>query len=235
MEPRAASPAEAGAIAGIIARAFASDPVWEPALRRLDGRTDLHEPYWRLFVDGAMRHGTVRMTPGGEACSVWLPPGAAELGADQEPALEALLAEALDVGGRSAMETLYERFAASRRPLRPHYYLSLLATSPEHRGRGVGQALLAADLGVWDAAGMPAYLESTNPGNDHRYARAGFRVIGGFRSVRNDAPITPMWRDVGGGCVAHTTDAEESERPGLGRAVRAVRRVRPLPAAADHG
>jgi hypothetical protein len=42
----------------------------------------------------------------------------------------------------------------------------------------------------------PGYLESTNPGNDHRYMRAGFRPIGGFRAVRDDAPISAMWRDV---------------------------------------
>jgi GNAT superfamily N-acetyltransferase len=97
------------------------------------------------------------------------------------------------------MATLYERFDASRAPLAEHYYLSLLATHPDHRGRGVGQALLGADLALWDAAGVHAYLESTNPGNDHRYMRAGFRPIGGFRAVRDDAWISAMWREVGGG------------------------------------
>jgi hypothetical protein len=35
--------------------------------------------------------------------------------------------------------------------------------------------------------GVPSCLESTNPGNDHRYLRAGFRHDGGFRAVRDDA------------------------------------------------
>ncbi len=198
METRAASAAEADAITRVVTQAFATDPVWEPALRRGEGRTDHHEPYWRLFVDGAMRHGTVRTTPGGEACAVWLPPGSAELADDQVAVLEALLAKVLDAPARAAMETLYSRFAMSRNAQAPHYYLSLLATDPAHRGRGVGQALLAADLALWDAAGFPSYLESTNPGNDHRYARAGFRAVGGFQAVVDDAPITAMWRAVGG-------------------------------------
>ncbi|HET9614245.1 MAG TPA: GNAT family N-acetyltransferase, partial [Candidatus Limnocylindrales bacterium] len=67
-----------------------------------------------------------------------------------------------------------------------------------HRGRGVGQGLLAEVLGTWDAAGVPAYLESTNPANDHRYERAGFRRVGGFTAVRDAAPISTMWRKVGG-------------------------------------
>jgi predicted GNAT family acetyltransferase len=74
----------------------------------------------------------------------------------------------------------------------------LLATHPDQRGRGVGQALLAANLERWDRDRVPAYLESTNPANDHRYERAGFRRVGGFRAVRNDAPVTTMWRAVGG-------------------------------------
>jgi len=198
VDSRPASPAEAGAVARCITLAFATDPVWEPALRRADGRVDHHEPYWRLFVDGAMRYGTVRMTPGGEAVSVWLPPGGTELSDDQQAALDQLLDASLDAVGRAAMATLYERFEASRSPLGAHYYLSLLATNPDHRGRGVGQALLAADLAAWDREGVPSYLESTNPGNDHRYMRAGFRPIGGFRAARDDAWISAMWREVGG-------------------------------------
>ncbi len=41
---------------------------------------------------------------------------------------------------------------------------------------------------------MPAYLESTNPGNDHRYERAGFRRIGVHERLGRDA--TGRWRDV---------------------------------------
>jgi hypothetical protein len=57
-----------------------------------------------------------------------------------------------------------------------------------------GQRLLAENLLGWDRAGVPADLESTNPGNDHRYERAGFRRIGGFTAVLDGAPITTMWR-----------------------------------------
>ena len=194
-----AGPRDLDLVARCITLAFATDPVWSVALARADGRTEHHEPYWRLFVDGAARHGTVFLFDGGAAVSVWLPPGASELTPEQEAALDRLLDEALDEPARDAMHRLYERFEASRAAVPAHHaYLSLLATHPELRGRGVGQALLAADLAAWDARGIPAYLESTNPGNDHRYVRAGFSPIGGFRAVRDDAQITAMWRTVGG-------------------------------------
>jgi GNAT superfamily N-acetyltransferase len=198
MESRPISAAEVDAAARCITLAFAADPVWEPALRRADGSTSHHLPYWRLFIEGAMRYGTVRTSPGGEAVSVWLPPGGTELSEEQGRHLEELLGLALDPAGIAEIHELYARFEASRAALPDHYYLSLLATDPAHRGRGVGQALLAADLAVWDAGRMPSYLESTNPGNDHRYARAGFRTVGGFRAVRDDAWISAMWRDAGG-------------------------------------
>jgi ribosomal protein S18 acetylase RimI-like enzyme len=194
-----AGPAQLDAVSRCIALAFAADPVWAVALSRSDGRTDHHQPYWRLFVEGAAEHETVFILDGGAAVSVWLPPAASELSPDLEQRLDDLLRDALDEPAQAAIHALYGRFEASRAAVPPrHGYLSLLATHPDHRGRGVGQALLAADLADWDAQGIPTYLESTNPGNDHRYARAGFVRIGGFRAVRDDAPISAMWRDVGG-------------------------------------
>ena len=198
MHTRSATTGDVDAIASCIALAFATDPVWEPALRRSDGRIDHHEPYWRRFVAAAVDQGTAFMTDGGEAVAVWVPPGGDELPPEGVEALDAFLEEHLDAGAVRAMHTLYERFEASRAPLGPHYYLSLLATHPDHRGKGVGQALLADNLSAWDDAAAPAYLESTNPANDHRYARAGFRPIGGFQTVLDRAWVSAMWRDVGG-------------------------------------
>jgi len=198
MSSRPALPREIPAFTRTTTDAFADDPIWGPALRRSDGSSPDLEPYWRLFVDGAMRFGTVRTIDDGAAVSVWLPPGGAELDHAGIEALDHYLEREYDAPAREALLELYARFETSR-ALRPeHYYLSLLATHRDHRGRGVGQALLAEDLALWDAAGVPAYLESTNAGNDHRYARAGFREAGGFRAVRDDAWVSAMWRSAGG-------------------------------------
>ena len=198
---RAATTQDIDAVTRCITLAFATDPVWEPALRRADGRTDHHEPYWRMFVEAAVDQESAFLTDGGEAVAIWVPPGGDELSRKGVEAVDAFLEENLDVDAVRAMHSLYERFGASRAPLDPHYYLSLLATHPDHRGRGVGQALLAENLATWDEAGVPAYLESTNPANDHRYARAGFRPIGGFETVLDRSWVTAIWRDVGGSGV----------------------------------
>lgn len=41
---------------------------------------------------------------------------------------------------------------------------------------------------------MPAYLESSNPANDHRYASVGFHPIGNFSYPGNGPVVTTMWR-----------------------------------------
>jgi GNAT superfamily N-acetyltransferase len=181
-----------------ITLAFATDPVWSVALAGPDGRTDHLLPYWRLFVDEAFSQDGVRVLLDGAAVSVWVPPGGAEISAAGLAALEALVGAHLGADGANELYELFDRFESNHPRVEPHAYLSLLATHPDHRGRGIGQTLLADDLAGWDAAGMPSYLESTNPANDHRYERAGFRRVGGFRAVRDDAPISTMWRAVGG-------------------------------------
>jgi ribosomal protein S18 acetylase RimI-like enzyme len=181
-----------------ITLAFREDPVWGVALARPDGTTDHHAPYWRMFVDGAHDQGGVWLLDDGAAVAVWIPPGGRELSESDVEMLKVYNAATLGAEGARDMHELYERFEGHGLGEEPFAYLSLLATHSDHRGRGIGQALLAENLRRWDELGVPCYLESTNPGNDHRYERAGFRRIGEFTSVRNDAPISRMWRVVGG-------------------------------------
>jgi GNAT superfamily N-acetyltransferase len=190
---RRATTADADVVARIIALAFVNDPVWGPALSRADGRTDHLSRYWRQFVDGALRHSWVWIAGDGAAASVWIPPGETELNPDQEARVAAIIHE--DVPEREAEYTeLVSRFEGSHPRSENHYYLSLLATHPDHRGRGIGMRLLAHDLALIDGEHAAAYLESTNPANDRRYRGVGFEPIGQFAYPGDRAPITMMWR-----------------------------------------
>ena len=55
--------------------------------------------------------------------------------------------------------------------------------------------LLAANLAAIDELGLPAYLESSNRSNDHRYERLGFRQVGEFAAPNGGPTIACMWRD----------------------------------------
>jgi len=181
-----------------ITLAFATDPVWSVALATGDGRTDHLATYWRFFVDAAHAQDGLWLIDEGAAVSVWVPPGGQELDPAATASLEAFCEATFGLEGAGRLHELFDRFEANHPHAEPHAYLSLLATHPDHRGRGIGQTLLAGMLERWDRLGVAGYLESTNPANDHRYVRAGFRPIGAFRAVIDDAPITTMWRAVGG-------------------------------------
>ncbi|MFP3465559.1 GNAT family N-acetyltransferase [Leifsonia sp. SIMBA_070] len=200
MDARIAGPDDVDAVATTIALAFRDDPVWGPALAAPDGGTDHLQAFWRFFALGAIPHGSVWLVdgPAGEAATVavWIPPGTDELTDQQAEDVDALMERTLTPDRFEAYQRLWTLFEDSHPHDTPHMYLSLLATHPDHRGRGIGQRLLADTLARFGAEGVPAYLESTNPANDHRYERAGFRPVGGFRAVLDGAPVTTMWRDV---------------------------------------
>jgi ribosomal protein S18 acetylase RimI-like enzyme len=197
MEFRVATADDVVAVTETIRLAFAHDPVWGPALAVPGGSTEHLDPFWRIYVEGGMRFGTVFVTgdPGGivQSTAVWTPPGEPELSEAQETQITELINETFPAELAAGLFELYDRFDAAH-PHDPHAYLGLLATHPEYRGNGIAQQLLAANLADWDAMGVAAYLESTNPANLHRYARAGFEPRGEFNSVLDDAPITTMWR-----------------------------------------
>ena len=70
------------------------------------------------------------------------------------------------------------RAAAGAHPSDPHWYLGILGTDPVHQGCGVASALMEPTLERCDAAGFPAYLESSKQSNLPFYERHGFRVTG---------------------------------------------------------
>lgn len=185
-----ASLADAAAVIGVIAGAFLHDPTWswafpDPATRR---------QWWEFCIHGALRYPWTLRTSGFETVSVWIPPAGFEFSHDDEQRVPSLLAKF--VGSRAAeVAELMRRFEEAHPRTEPHYYLSLLGTRDEHRGRGLGMALLRENLARIDAERMPAYLESSNPGNNHRYESVGFRSIVSFQAPGGGPVVTGMWRN----------------------------------------
>jgi GNAT superfamily N-acetyltransferase len=187
---RRAMPADIELVTTIIELAFADDPLWSRALGALS--PGLRRPFWRLFAEGTMRYRWTWLLDGGGATSLWVPPGGTELSSEQEERMSELAA------GLGADEDnfheLLTRFDSAHPRSEPHYYLSLLGTHPDHRGRGIGMWLLAHDLAVIDDEHCAAYLESSNPANNRRYASVGFEPVGEFSYPGNGPVVTTMWR-----------------------------------------
>lgn len=173
----------------VISAAFLHDPTWswafpDPRARRR---------WWDVCTLGALRYTWVLRTAGFEAVSVWIPPGGTEVSPEVEAWLPDLLREL--VGPRAPeVGELLQRFGDAHPRHTPHYYLSLLATASEHRGRGLGIALLRENLARIDREGAPAYLESSNPANNPRYMALGFLPVTSFQAPGDGPVVTGMWR-----------------------------------------
>ncbi len=183
------------AVVETMATAFAHDPVWgaysfpDPVRQPEQSRR-----FWRACLEAEMRFPWTWVTARCEAAAVWIPPGEPEMTPEQEERFAELVEELL---GPEQAAVVLGAFALLDRhhPHEPsHYYLSLLATHDDHRGGGIGMALLGHCLEQIDRERMPAYLESTNPANDHRYMRHGFRPHGTI-TLPSGHVVTTMWRD----------------------------------------
>lgn len=193
-KPRLATADDLEAIVETLTLAFADDPVWQPTLVRPTGSLEDVRPFWRIMVQGALRYPHVWMLDGAAAVAVWIPPGGTEMTESQLAEMIELAEERLGAAGRDYLRRVFDLFESAHPHAEPHYYLTLLGTHPDHRGHGLGMALLRENLARIDGEGMPAYLESSNPRNDARYQEVGFRPVVSFELPLDGATLTGMWR-----------------------------------------
>lgn len=191
---RVATVEDAEAITETLALAFHEDPVWSWAFPDAERRLEQHRAVWGLLVEAKIEEGSVWQAAGGEAAAVWVLPGRPELGPEDEKRLEALVEDLTEEGAARVLDT-FERFDAAHPHEREHHYLSLLGTHPDHRGKGIGMALLAECLRRIDTEGAPAFLESSNPANNRRYEGVGFTPCGEFELGEGGPRVTQMWRE----------------------------------------
>jgi GNAT superfamily N-acetyltransferase len=189
LEARTATPEDLDGLTALLTAAFAEDPIWRWAFP--DSGLEV---LWRFLVGSALRYPNVWVAGDYAAAAVWIPPGGVELTEAEEEQIEPLVQSIIGPRAAEVIE-LMERFDANHPHGTPHYYLSLLGTDPRHRGEGIGMALLRHNLAQIDAEGTPAYLESTNPGNNTRYEGVGFSPRGSFSTPDESRSVTTMWRE----------------------------------------
>lgn len=199
--PRVAGEADLGAIAETLARAFERYPVWEWAFEPEGGREARLAALRAVFgfcAAAALPHGWVRVSERVEAVALWVPPGEPEMSsADAQRFPSFLRATVAAEASAERVLAAMDAFERTQPAGPPHFFLSMLGTHPDHAGHGHGTALLVANLVEVDAAGAPAFLETSVPANVPRYERLGFRVE---REVELLAGIssTQMWRSPAG-------------------------------------
>jgi GNAT superfamily N-acetyltransferase len=178
-----------------IVQAFEADPLWSWMFPDPKKRAAQHATVFGLYVESSLPRGGVWMTDDrASAVAVFTHPGDPELSEDAETRLKPSFTEALGDLAPPRLQTL-ERFEAAVPEGETFYYLSLLGTRADSRGQGIGMGLLAELVAEADREGQPTYLESTNPDNNRRYERLGFKAQGSFSTPDDLHTVTTMWRD----------------------------------------
>ncbi|MFC3504149.1 GNAT family N-acetyltransferase [Micromonospora krabiensis] len=166
-----AAPTERARVVDSLVAAFARDPV----LRHLfpdPGTYPRHAAaFFGYLFDKRVHRQTIWTIGHGASVAIWEPPAPSD-----EPADDSLAAQ-LPAAELSRVRA-YERAIHSALPRTPFWYLGVLGTHPDYAGRRWGHAVMGAGLRRAAEDGVPAVLETSNPGNVEVYRRAGWEVVG---------------------------------------------------------
>lgn len=192
---RQATDRDLQAMLDTLVQTFTEDPVWggwafpDHALASTQRRA-----LFRSWLLGALGYGSTRVTQNCEAVAVWYPPAGTQSSANEQRELVEIANGSLGSHAEVFLKGC-ELLEESHPQDRPHYYLALVGTHNNYRGRGLGMELLRQNLCAIDAAGLPAYLESTHPKNLVRYERLGFVRIGSIQLPAAGPRVERMWRE----------------------------------------
>jgi GNAT superfamily N-acetyltransferase len=166
---------DADEVGRILADGFRNDPVLSWVFDGPARDRTLDAFFGFLAREAHVPLGATYLVPG--SCACWTPPGTPEWPEERGARFEELLSRTCTPAEMDRLGILDE-VTHELRPEEYHWYLGAIATVTEAQGRGLGSMLLHASLPRVDAAGLPAYLESTHPRNVAFYERHGFRVTG---------------------------------------------------------
>ena len=173
---RAASAADREAILDVCTAAFVTEPAFAHFFN-----SD-YEPHARTFLayllDVRLAGGLVWVEEADEriaAVSMWDPPGGATVPQALQDEMWAKTTAAFPSDVAARLDHYDEQVHAFE-PAGKHYYLGVIASHPERRGRGHGAAVLCPCLAAADAEGLDTFLEPGTESNLTYYARFGFGV-----------------------------------------------------------
>lgn len=178
-----ATPADREPVVDSLVATFVNDPV----LRYLFPDDVTYPRYAAAFFgylfDKRVARKTIWMIGRGASVAIWEPPASGHAPHDPSPLAAALPADAL------ARVDTYDEAVHAALPAPPFWYLGVLGTHPDSTRRGWGHAVMRAGLRRAAEDGLPAVLETSNPGNVELYRRAGWEVV---RTVSEPLPIWVM-------------------------------------------
>ena len=174
-----------------IVAAFAADPLVRWMVPQADTYLTHAAQMYDNFGGAAFDAGTAFEIDGYAGAALWVPPANDDHSDDGSEVSELLTKIVAEERMEEVGSVLGEMEAYH--PSEPCWYLPLIGVDPCHQGRGLGAQLMKHALAKCDEAGLPAYLESSNPANISLYERHGFEVMGKIQSATSPA-VHPMYR-----------------------------------------
>lgn len=192
VEVRRAIPADFGALAAVLARAFADDPLTRWLHPNPGSRPRQTRRTFAVRLRQLAPQDETYTTPDRSGAALWALPGRWRDDVAASLRFLPLLPSMLPRLSRIAQVT--SRIEAAH-PRVPHFYLSVLGTDPAAQRRGVAAALLRPVLERCDAERLPAYLETATERNVGWYARHGFLVRDRLELPGGAPPLWLLWRE----------------------------------------
>jgi ribosomal protein S18 acetylase RimI-like enzyme len=170
--------------AGMLARAFHKDPLFEYFFPDPGERARKLPAFFCLTIRRGLSEGVVTATSDRlEAVSIWFPPDKSEVSAWASVRTGAL-GMAVEVGlGAVSRMWRFSRSAESIRGRRApfnHWVLQTVGVDPKLQGKGYASALLRSQLKILDRHHMPCYLDTQSERNVPFYEHLGFSVAQRF-------------------------------------------------------
>lgn len=131
---------------------------------------------------------------GDEGAAMWMLPGSSS----DLPliAMPTVLLAALR-SSRGGFRRINRTVAAmeAHHPTFDHAYLFTIGVRQSAQGKGLGRKLIKPVLDACDRAGIPAYLENSNPENRGFYGSCGFERVQMIHPVEGSPPLEAMLRE----------------------------------------
>jgi len=186
-----AAPSDAAEVADLIAGAFQHLEVSSWLVPDPAERAKVLPRNFQIFVEYALRYGTVEVASDGSGAAVWLPMDGEPL-PPPENYDERLAAEC----GRWTdnfrhLDLLFE----ANHPHDAHHHLAFLGVRGDRQKEGIGSALLDHYHHNLDGTGTAAFLEASSLGSRELYLRHGYTPYAPPYAVPNGALFYPMWRN----------------------------------------
>jgi GNAT superfamily N-acetyltransferase len=182
MEVRQADVGEVPRISGMLAKAFANDPIAMWPIGDVPNPSAVLQQTFELIDSPLAELGLLRVIGEAHAAAAWIPPESLaaylRIEAGSRPAIADLSAD----GGRR--HAVIWDWIEQHIPNEPLWFLDHVGVAPTRQGSGLGRLLVEHGLALARAEGMGAFLETAVARNVPYYRRFGFETV-----AEGDVPL----------------------------------------------